>query len=76
MKINIDIDDNHEETQITIQAKEWTQELEDIVNVIKRKKQQRLFGVDEEQTVLLEPKEIDFIHAENENLCGVQGLAF
>ncbi|MEI3613786.1 LytTR family DNA-binding domain-containing protein [Pseudogracilibacillus sp. SO30301A] len=64
MKINIDIDDNHEETRITIQAKEWTQELEEIVNIIKKNKQQRLLGVDEEQTILLEPKEIDFIHSE------------
>lgn len=71
MKINIDIDDNHEETQITIQAKEWTQELEEIVNVIKKKKQQRLFGIDEDQTVLLDPKEIDYIHAEKRKIYAV-----
>lgn len=71
MKINIDIDDNHKETQITIQAKEWTQELEEIVNVVKKTKQQRLFGIDEDQTVLLEPKEIDFIHAEKRKIYAV-----
>ena len=64
MKISIDIDENYDETQVTIQAKEWTRELEEIVNVIKKKKQQRIFGIDEDQTVLLEPKEIDYIHAE------------
>lgn len=71
MKINIDIDDNHEETRITIQAKEWTQDLEEIVNIINKKKQQRLLGIDEEQTVLLDPKEIDFIHAEKRKIYAV-----
>ncbi|MFD1067950.1 LytTR family DNA-binding domain-containing protein [Oceanobacillus locisalsi] len=71
MKINIDIDDKYEGTQITIQAKEWTQELEDIVNVIRKEKQQRLFGIDEEQTVLLDPKEIDYIHAEKRKIYAV-----
>lgn len=64
MKINIDIDENHEENRITIQAKEWTQELEEIVKIIRKEKQQRLFGMEEDQTVLLEPREIDYIHAE------------
>lgn len=71
MKINIDIDENHKETQITILAKEWTQELEEIVSVVKKTKQQRLFGFDEDQTILLEPKEIDFIHAEKRKIYAV-----
>ena len=71
MKINIDIDDSHEETRITIQAKEWTQELEELVNIINKKKQQRLPGIDEEQTVLLEPKEIDYIYAEKRKIYAV-----
>lgn len=64
MKINIDIDKNHPENSITIQATEWTQELEEIMNVIKNNKEQRLFGVDSEQTILLDPTKIDFIYAE------------
>ncbi|WP_440896976.1 LytTR family DNA-binding domain-containing protein [Amphibacillus sp. Q70] len=71
MKINIDIDDRHEKTQITIEAKEWSQELEEIVNAIKKQKQHRLFGIDEDQTILLEPKEIDFIHAEKRKIYAV-----
>ncbi|GAB2571508.1 LytTR family DNA-binding domain-containing protein [Gracilibacillus alcaliphilus] len=71
MKINIDIDESHEETQITIQAKEWTKELEEIVNIVKKTKQQRLFGMDEDQTVLLAPREIDFIHAEKRKIYAV-----
>ncbi|WP_368655063.1 LytTR family DNA-binding domain-containing protein [Ornithinibacillus sp. 4-3] len=68
MKINIDIDDSHKETQITIQANEWTQEIEELVNVIKKKKQRRLFAIEEDQTILLEPEEIDFIHAEKRKI--------
>lgn len=71
MKINIELDDSYDETQVTIQAKEWTQELEEIVNIIKKKKQQRIFGMDEDQTVLLEPKEIDYIHAEKRKIFAV-----
>lgn len=71
MKINIDIDDQHEATSITIQAKEWSEELEEIVKVIKKRKQHRLFGVDADQTVLLDPDQIDFIYAENRKIFAV-----
>src|SRR5699024_7955644 len=57
-----------------IQAKEWSEELEDILKVIKKKKQHRLFGVDSEdsdQTVLLDPNHIDFIYAENRKIFAV-----
>lgn len=64
MKVNIDIDDQHEETAITIQAKEWTEELEEILQVIKRRKSQRLFGVEDDQTILLDPDQIDYVYAE------------
>lgn len=65
MKVNIDIDDKHEETSINIQAKEWSQELEEIISMVKKKKPQRLFGIDEDQTILLQPEDIDFFYAEN-----------
>lgn len=65
MKINIDIDDNHDEPSITIQTNEWTEELDEIVTLIKRKHQKgRLFGYESDQTILLDPDEIDFIYAE------------
>jgi len=31
MKIHIDLDDKFEETSITIQAKEWSKELDDLI---------------------------------------------
>lgn len=64
MKVNIDIDENYEEDSITIKAKEWSEELEEIVKVIKKRKQPRLFGVESDQTALLDPETIDFIFAE------------
>jgi len=64
MKVNIDIDENHGEPSISIKAKEWTEELEEIINIIKKQKTKRLFGVEEDQTVLLDPREVDFVYAE------------
>ncbi|MFD2044235.1 LytTR family DNA-binding domain-containing protein [Ornithinibacillus salinisoli] len=72
MKVNIDIDDAFTETQVTIQAKEWSEELEEIVNVIKKRKAQRLFGVEEDQTVILDPKTIDYVYAEKRKIFAVQ----
>lgn len=68
MKVNIDIDENHEETTVIIKAKEWSEELEEITRVIKKRKQPRLFGIESDQTVLLDPKEIDFIYAEKRKI--------
>jgi len=64
MKVIIDIDDAHEKPSITIQAKEWSEELEEIVSIIKRKHSKRLFGIDEDQTIILNPPSIDYIYAE------------
>lgn len=64
MKINIEIDDQFDETSITIQTNEWTEELEEIVKILRRKNRKRIFGVEDEQTILLDPKEIDFVYAE------------
>lgn len=64
MKVNIEIDEKYKETCITIQTNEWTEELEEIIQVINRRKKERLFGVEEEQTVLLDPNDIDFVYAQ------------
>ncbi|WP_042220545.1 LytTR family DNA-binding domain-containing protein [Oceanobacillus manasiensis] len=71
MRLNIEIDEKHDETSVTIQAKEWTEELEEIAAVIKRRKQRRLFGVDEEQTILLDPQDIDYIYAQKRRVFAV-----
>lgn len=65
MKVNIDIDKQYESTSITIQTNEWTDELQALVQQIQAEKPQRIFGIDGEQTILLQPKEIDFFDVEN-----------
>src|SRR5690625_2622212 len=64
VKVNIDIDEKYEETSIVIQTNKWSDELEAVMDVIKKRKPHRLFGVEEDQTVLLEPNMIDFVYAE------------
>lgn len=68
MKVNIEIDEKHEETTVSIKAKKWSEELEEITKVIRKRKQPRLFGIESDQTVLLDPKEIDFIYAEKRKI--------
>lgn len=65
MKVNINIDDKYTGTSITIETNEWSEELEEIIQFVKKRKTARLFGVDEDQTILLEPKDIDYVYAEN-----------
>ncbi|WP_231495759.1 hypothetical protein [Paucisalibacillus sp. EB02] len=65
MKVNIDIDDKYKETSITIQANQWPEELEEFIQVLQKRKPKRLFGMEHDQTVLLEPGDIDYIYAEN-----------
>jgi len=73
MKVNIDIDDKHTEPSITIQTNEWSDELEEIVAIIKRNKRQRIFGVESDQTVLLDPKTIEFVYAEKRKVFACMG---
>lgn len=65
MKINVDIDDQYENTSITIRTNKWTDELEQLLSFIKKDTPKRLFGIEGDQTILLQPEEIDFIYSEN-----------
>ena len=65
MKVNIDINQKYEETYITIQAKEWTEELEEIVKKLNNQVPKRILGVTEEKTILLSPDSIDYVFSEN-----------
>jgi DNA-binding LytR/AlgR family response regulator len=64
MKVNIDIDEKYEDTIVTIRTSEWSEELESLVNLLTKQNPKRLFGVAEDQTVLLDPKDIDYVFAE------------
>ncbi|WP_028563606.1 LytTR family DNA-binding domain-containing protein [Paenibacillus pinihumi] len=65
MKIRIDIDDRHEETSITIHAKEWTEELAALVSKLQSSEPRRLVGIEEDRSVLLDPAELDYVYAES-----------
>lgn len=73
MKVNIDIDEKHTEPSITIKTNEWSNELETIMNILRKREPQRLFGVEEDQTVLLDPNDIDFVYAEKRRVYAALG---
>ncbi|QQK76950.1 LytTR family transcriptional regulator DNA-binding domain-containing protein [Salicibibacter cibarius] len=64
MNVKIDLNDNHEETTVIIQAKEWSPELEALVKQLNNAKRGRIVGVHEDQSVVLNPHDIDFVYAE------------
>lgn len=65
MKVRIDMDDKHEGLSVTIHAKEWSEELEALVRMLNQPLSGRLLGSDEDQTIVLDPREIDYVFAEN-----------
>lgn len=78
MKIKIDIDPHYEgDPVIRIQIKEWTKEAGDVIQLLEDHIQnpeketmrenvmtKRIVAVEEDHSILLEPKEIDFVFAE------------
>lgn len=73
VKVNIDIDEAHEETAITIHAREWTEELAALVKMIKNANPGPIVGTDGEQSVILRPHDIDFVFAENRKTFAATG---
>lgn len=65
MKINIDLNPKYNETSVTIHAKEWTEELEELVRKMDHQAPKRVIGVEGEKSILLSPSDIDYLFAEN-----------
>ena len=71
MKIKIDIDPQNEDTPvITIQAQEWSTEVEAIIRHLKELETadtapKRLVGTEGERSVILQPQDIDFVYSTN-----------
>lgn len=65
MQVNVKIDLNkkYQETKVIIQASEWSDELDELVRKLNSEKK-RIVGFTEDQSVLLDPSEIDFVYAE------------
>lgn len=73
MKVHIELGDEFDEPSVTVRAKEWTPELEELVAFLKKQKPQRLFGEMEDQTIVLDPHEIDFVFAKQRKVYAVVG---
>lgn len=73
MKVNIEVDEKYEETSITIRTNKWTEELDHLVKIIQMNEPKRIFGVVDEQTILLKPSEIDYVYAENRKVYAAVG---
>ncbi|MDT8860139.1 LytTR family transcriptional regulator DNA-binding domain-containing protein [Alkalihalobacillus sp. MEB130] len=71
MKVNIDINEKYDQLSITIQAKEWTKELEEIVRKLQGESSRRIIGIDEEQSILLSPEEIEFVYAKDRKVFAI-----
>lgn len=71
MNIQIDINKQYKDTSIMIQTNEWTDELEQLVAFVKGEQSKRLFAMEEDQTIVLEPEKIDYIHSENRRVYAV-----
>lgn len=73
MKVHIDIDNKNEETSVTVHAKEWSEELDSLIKTLKNAHSERIVGIDQEQSVLLHPKDIDYIFAEQKKVFAALG---
>lgn len=65
MKVNIDLNEKYNETSVTIHAKKWTKELEELIKKLEHQTPKRIIGVEGDKSILLSPSDIDYIFAEN-----------
>lgn len=65
MDVHIDISEKYQELSITVHAKQWSKEIDTLVKKIKSPKAQKLFGEKDEQTIVLQPEEIDYIYSQH-----------
>lgn len=71
--IKIDIHDDYEETEITIHARKWTEELEELIQKLEKPAPKRIVGYAEDKSILLSPHEIDYVFVQNRKVfacCG------
>lgn len=65
VKLTIDINEKYDGISITIHAKEWSNEIEEIVQKINQQVPKRMVGFKEDSSILLSPSEIDYVFAQN-----------
>lgn len=72
MDIKVDINADYRQTTITIQTPSWTQQIESLMNQLQHKKPKKLAGTHNDQTVMLDPDEIDYVYAEARKVYAVR----
>ncbi|WP_101842339.1 LytTR family DNA-binding domain-containing protein [Halobacillus sp. Marseille-P3879] len=73
MNVKIDLNEEYDQTSITIHAKEWSTELDQLVKMINSTNRKRLIGVEGDQSVLIPCEDIEFVYSEKGKVFAVSG---
>lgn len=68
MKLDIDIDDQYEETTVVIKTNELTKEIEDIIKTIRTSTKKTIVGKSDEKLYIINPHEIYRMYGENQKV--------
>ncbi|KRG14876.1 LytTR family DNA-binding domain-containing protein [Lederbergia galactosidilytica] len=71
MKISLDIDQDHEQTKVTIHCKELDDSIQEILDFLKGKETEFIIGKDGEMQHILKPNDIHYFHTEAETVVAV-----
>ncbi|MFS0614678.1 LytTR family DNA-binding domain-containing protein [Lederbergia ruris] len=71
MKISLDIDQDHEQTKVTIHCKELDDSVQEILYFLKGKETEFIIGKDGEMQHILKPQDIHYFHTEAETVVAV-----
>lgn len=71
MKVTLDIDNDYEETKVTIHCREIDDSIKEMLDFLKGKKKEFIVGRDGEMQHILKPDEIHYFHTENEGVVAV-----
>lgn len=71
MKVTLDIDNDYEETKVTIHCREMDDSIKEMLDFLKGKKKEFIVGRDGEMQHILKPDEIHYFHTENEGVVAV-----
>ncbi|MFC0525086.1 LytTR family DNA-binding domain-containing protein [Pontibacillus salicampi] len=65
MDIKLDIHAKYKDTSVTVHTPSWTKEIESLLNQLQAQTNtKKLAGVLRDQTILLDPNEVDYVYAE------------
>lgn len=73
LKISLNVDDQYEETIITIQCKEIDDNIQSIIDFLKEKEAAFLIGTNGDMQHILKPDDIHYVHTENNAVVAVTG---